>query len=147
MELWVQLKELPGVASVVRQVHVPVSEAGRQYPSRPPVMPAQKSSRDSVSQQRRSEATTRAAKSPVPVTAPAKPEAATDRWGKQTWSAPSWPANTSQDAVAKAAKDALGKFSKLPPLAIGLLILGIVMPPLMIPAWLGAFIVWVRQGK
>lgn len=147
MELWVQLKELPGVASVVRQVHVPVSEAGRQYPSRPPVMPTQKSTRDSVSQQRRNEATSRAAKSAGPASEPAKPEASSDRWGKQTWSAPSWPANNSQEAVTKAAKDALGKFSKLPPLAIGLLALGIFVPQLLIPAWLGAFIVWLRQGK
>lgn len=148
MEMWVQLKELPGLGSVARQAHVPVTEAGRQFPSRPPVMPTHKSSRDSVAQQRRSEASGRAAKSAVPASEPVPAEAGGNRWGKPSWpSGGSWSDKAAQEEMAKTVKDAVGKFAKLPPLAIGLLVLGVVFPPLLVPAWLGAFIVWLRQGK
>lgn len=134
MELWMQLKDLPGLGSSPR---VPPPGAASRADERPrspgTVPPAQQKPQQAArtsTQQRRGEAATRL----PPVPAPAGQ-------AKSPWQLPQGGA---KDLLTEAAKRVRAGGFKLPPLAIALIVMGFLVPPLAIPFWLLAFVVYLR---
>ena len=143
MELWTQLKDLPGLGSLPRMPS-PRAPVQPSYPSVPeaaaPAPKAKQPSKQS-SKQRRSEAINRAGqRSSVPPRAPSSAPAGDTG---APWSFPA--RKPGADVIGEKLKEILGHGAKLPPLVAALIVMGIVFPPAIVPLWLMAFVVYLRS--
>lgn len=148
MELWVQVKDLPGMPSIARPLP-PVTPGSASFPDRPPatVQPKKpKQSSKQSSKQRRNEAI---AKSPSHWERPAE---ATGRPGSSGYGMPKldfpkvpWPPKTSNDELGHAIKQAFDFLSKVPPIVLALIVAGIIVPPMIVPLWIAAAVMYMKS--
>ncbi len=143
MELWTQLKDLPGLGAIARRPSTP-SPVQPSYPNVPEATAPERKTKQppkQSSKQRRSEAINRSGQRPpvpsrVPSSVPAGDAAA-------PWSFPT--RKPGADVIGEKLKEILGKGTKLPPLVAALIFMGIVFPPAIVPLWLMAFFVYLRS--
>lgn len=139
MELWTQVKDLPGIGSIARVPPAPTADQPRYTgvpeavaPNRKPKQPTKPSSKE-----RRSEAVSRAGRpSSGNTSAPAGNPGA-------PWSFPGQGGGT--DVVGEKLKQIFGPGFKLSPVVAALIVMGLIFPPAIVPLWLLAVVFYLRS--